>query len=234
VAGGGVGLALRAALGRGRSRALAVVLAGGLAVIPLAVLASRQARIWESRGTLWLHAVAVAPDCAVCRYNLGTWLLDHGEASVALTHFGEIRARFPDVPRFQGAFGVTLAGLGRYREAEDPLRRAATGLSGPESAVMRLNLAGALIEQNRLEEGLVEVRRALASWPTEAALAHLQRGVASTPRKPVLRLALAEVYEGLGRPTQEAAERAALAELHPALARLAGSIQAAPDPVPGR
>jgi tetratricopeptide (TPR) repeat protein len=230
VGGAGVGLALRAAR-RGHLGAIALTLASGIAVAVLGLLTVQQARIWESRGTLWLHAVAVAPDCAVCRYNLGTWLLDHGEAAAALGHFDAIRARYPAVARFQGAAGVALAGLGRYRDAEPHLRAAAAELSGSDGAVMRLNLAGALVEQNRLEEGLAEVHRALAAWPAEAAVVHLQQGVASKPGKPVLRLALAEAYGRLGQSAQEAVERAALAELHPALARLAESGRAT---TPGR
>jgi tetratricopeptide (TPR) repeat protein len=220
--GGGMGAALRAA-GRGRAAAGALTAGGAIAVLTLALLAHQQARIWESRGTLWLHATAVAPECAICRFNLGTWLLDHDQASVALVHFDELRARYPTVARFEAATGVALAGLGRYREAEGHYRRAVAGLQGVDEAVMRLNLAGALIEEHRLTEGIGELRRALAVWPPAAALTHLERSVAARPRKPVLRLALAELYRRLGQPAREAAERAALAELHLELARLAGS-----------
>ena len=85
-----------------------------------------------------------------------------------------------------------------YREAAGLVRRAVAGLPGPDGAVMRLKLAGALIEENRLEEGIGEIRRALTVWPAEAALAHLERGIASTPRKRVLRLALGQAYRRLG------------------------------------
>jgi len=192
----------------------------GVALAVLVIGAHQQARIWESRRTLWLHATAVAPDCAMCRYNLATWLLDHGDTAAALAQFDTLRSRYPTVPRFEGATGVALAGLGRYPEAEGHLRRAAAGLSGQDSAVMRLNLAGALIEQGRLAEGVTEVRRALAGWQPDLALTHLERGVAATPRKPVLRLALAELYRGLGQTAREAEQRAALAALHPELARV--------------
>jgi protein O-mannosyl-transferase len=220
--GGGMGAALRAAA-RGRATAGALTAGGAIAVLTLALLANQQARIWKNRGTLWLHATAVAPECAMCRFNLATWLVDHGQASAALASFEELRIRYPTVARFEAATGVALAGLGRYREAEGHYRRAVVGLQGADEAVMRLNLAGALIEEHRLAEGIGELRRALAVWPPAAALAHLERGVAATPRKPVLRLALAELYRRLGQPAREAAERAALAELHPELARLAGS-----------
>lgn len=232
ILGSGVGLAARAAA-RPRLGGVMLTAGWGGALVTLALLANQQVRIWEGRGTLWLHAVTVAPDCATCRYNLATWLLDHGDTSAALTHFDAIRIRYPSVARFEGATGVALAGLGRYREAEGHLRRAADGLPGEAGAVMRLNLAGALIEVGRLAEGVAEVRRALAVWPSAIALAHLERGVAATPRKPVLRLALAEAYRGLGQPAREAAERAALMELHPELARVAAS-DVAPVGSPGR
>lgn len=222
ILGGGVGLAVRAAA-RMRFGGIALTAGSGVVLVTLALLANQQARIWEHRGTLWLHAVTVAPDCAICRYNLATWLLDLGDTSAALVHFDALRTRYPHVARFEGATGVALAGLGRYREAEGHLRRAVEGLPGPDGAVMRLNLAGALIEEGRLADGVAEVRRALAVWPESVALAHLERGIAATPRKAVLRLALAEVYRGLGQRAREAVERAALAELHPELARVAGS-----------
>src|SRR5262245_44960443 len=228
--GGAMGIAVRAAA-RGHARPRALVAAGALAILTLTWLTNQQARIWESAGTLWLHATAVAPHCRMCRYNLGVWLVDHGQASAALAHFDELRSRYPAVPKYEAATGVALSGLGRYRDAEPHYRRAVRGLRGADEAVMRLNLAGVLIEEQRLAEGIGELRRALDVWPPDAARAHLERGIAVTPRKPVLRLALAELYRRQGEPAREAAERAVLTELHPDLARLAASMT---DGVPAR
>jgi len=158
-------------------------------------------------------------------------LIDHGQISEALTHFEVLSIRYPSVPKFEAATGVALTGLGRYREAEPHLRRAVANLQGSDQAVMRLNLAGTLIQQRRLEEGGRRGPEGLASWPSNLAFAHLEREVAATPRKPVVRLALAEPYRGLGQATQEAEQRATLAKLDPELARAA---VASLGSVPGR
>jgi hypothetical protein len=71
-----------------RPRAAMGVIAMGLAVLPVLVLLTRaQCRTWRDTRTLWTHALAHDGSGSVARYNLGHYLLEHGDPRGAAAQF---------------------------------------------------------------------------------------------------------------------------------------------------
>ncbi|HSE96383.1 MAG TPA: tetratricopeptide repeat protein [Methylomirabilota bacterium] len=125
-----LGLSLLVAGGAGRLAALAVRREGRPAWAPWAVGATvigllglggltwQQSRIWRSDETLWRHAVATTPVCAVCHHNLATVLIARGELVSALDHLDQALAIRPGRLEAHGSVrGVVLEQLGRWPEA---------------------------------------------------------------------------------------------------------------------
>jgi hypothetical protein len=72
---------LRPVLGRSAMAAAMVWIAG------LSVLTNQQIRVWHDTETLWRHALAIDPACAICHNQLGAWLGSRGRVAEAVAHF---------------------------------------------------------------------------------------------------------------------------------------------------
>ena len=193
---GGLPLALARA-GRGARRAAGAALAAG--VLALAALTWQQVQVWQTSETLWAHAVAVDPRCAICHDELGAALLRRGQAAAAIPHFQRVLDLRPEMTRAEGAIGLALLQSGRPADAEVRLKRALD--AHPDSVPYLYQLGTALFAQRRFGEAEHALRRAVALRPD-----------AAEPR-----MALAETYLALGDPAQAREQYETARRLHPTL-----------------
>ena len=153
------GAALTWALGRPRARGRAVAVGAVAAIAVLAIAgwataAWRYSHVWRSSVTLWQRAVSVAPECFMCRNNLGASLIGKAlgwddplidEAEAHLERATGLWTGYP-VAFNRALLGLNLGGLhvGRRRPAAAiPLLREALEEDATRAAASQL-LARAL------------------------------------------------------------------------------------------
>jgi Tfp pilus assembly protein PilF len=192
------GLCRAGAAGRLRPAAGGLLLIAGLAGLGgLGVLTWRQTGVWRDNWTLWAHAVDAAPECALCRTNLGVELLARGGPAEALTQFRMALAVRPESARAHGNIGRALAALGRHAEAvphyEIMLARY------PRQVDVRTHLATTLLYLGRREEAVAQMRLAARAGDAPDATAYFGRVLAERPGSLAARLGLAEVHLAAGR-----------------------------------
>ncbi len=95
-------------------------------------------------------------------------MLESGRLESAESELRRILAR-SDHPAARDLLGITLSRTGRVKEAEEQFRRAVA--LAPESLPPRQHLARVLLQQQRPEEALVELRGAAKLGPLERRLA---------------------------------------------------------------
>jgi len=154
----------------------------------------RSAVAYENRGVRALDAgqyadavgdfrqgVAIAPDNAELRHELGTALLLSGNAQEALEQFTEITRRTPSFAKAHYSVGVMLESQGRFDDAID--RFAAAVKADPNYPGAELQLAEALRRSGRAADSLAHYMRVIALDPRVAdarvgyamVLTHLKR-----------------------------------------------------------
>lgn len=196
----------------------AVVGVAGL--LGLSVLTTRQIAVWQDPGTLWKHAIAVAPDCSICHAQLGTYLLGLGAPQAALIHFRTTVALRPDRVSVRIPMVEALVQVGQLEAAVVELRLVLDRY--PELLPSRLLLAEALVRLGRPEEAATELRGALSAASPGELASYLERTAVRRPDSAVIRAALVYAYLALDRPDLAGAEREALERLTPLAERLAG------------
>jgi len=240
---GGLPAVLGRAVDAGRVRpALARVLAGALPawLLALSYISWHQTQVWRDTETLWTHAVEVQPECAICRDNLGTVLVNNGLTVPGMAHLYRALEIRPDFSKAEGSLGLGFLQLGRPAEAEARLRRAVD--KHPADVTFLNNLGTALLRQGKYPEAVEILGRAIAKNPREvlpranraASLAGLgrvdeaveeyRRAIAIKPNAPEPRVGLAQAYLALGDPRAAREQYEVARRLSPALAApLAGS-----------
>lgn len=235
----GLTLLLGAAAGvvarRGALRLLAAAAVALALFAGLSALTWRQVQVWHDNFTLWRHAVAVTPECAICQNNLGAFYLHLGDPVAALPHFRTALALRPDRVEVHGNLGRALAQLGRWAEAIEEYRRVLA--RHPDAVDVHQNLAAALWETGQQADAIGQLRLALAGAPDHAglranlgfalvaagqpreAVEHLMRAVELRPQAPVPRLGLIQAHLAAGQTDLAREHYERLRALDPQLAR---------------
>lgn len=153
--------------GRGRGWRVAVAAAAAALLAAASVQARAQAAVWRDPRTLYAHAVALDGENWLARQNLGSALVETGEAAAALPHLeAAVRLR----PRHANAWynlGGAHYALKRYTAALEDYKRAVA--LDPGFADAWANLGATYYSIGNLAESLVASERALALNPLQAA-----------------------------------------------------------------
>jgi tetratricopeptide (TPR) repeat protein len=156
------------------TRRLAV--AGCVVVVGvLAVLTSRQSRMYADAVTLYTTTLARNPNCWMAYNNLGSELQARGDTRAAMEHF---RAALRINPRSATAYnnlGNALKNANQLEEAIASFRKALS--LKPDNPVILNNLAAALVQAGKLDEARGHLENALKLRPNYAE-AHLNLGLA--------------------------------------------------------
>lgn len=230
--GSGAGALVEAA-GRGTTgrfgRSPWAALAGGAVVLWLVALGAvtwRQTQVWHDSERLWRHAVAVTPECTLCRINLGNWLSAHGFFEAALAEFETVLAHRPDRLAAHGNAAWALTKLERYAEAAQHYRKLLADQQ--DSIAVRSALASVLARGGRRTEAVEVLHHGLVVAGPERAAAFFREGVTWRPTEPVLRLGLAQAYAALGQADLARQQYDTLRALDPALAAAVGNLGSTP------
>jgi protein O-mannosyl-transferase len=225
------GSAIRPAIGK------AVVAVIALWLVALAALTWQQTQVWHDSATLWTHAVAVSPDCALCENRLGAALFNRRDLGPAVAHLERAVLLRPDRPHYHRELGVAFLWTNRPAEAIPRLRLALD--RAPADFDLRSSLGLALLWANRASEAEIEFRNVVTRRPDHPdglaglgmtllalgrpaeSVALLERAVALRPRAPLARYGLARAYMALGRRDAAEAQAAILKGLEPVLAEQA-------------
>lgn len=187
----------------------------GLCVLLGCALVTRhQLQHWQDSTALFSHAVAVTRDNPRAQYNLGQslstlaqTLLARGQAvegqallERSIPHYEEALRVMPDYPEALNNLGLTLATLGRIREATNYY---ATALRlNPKNDAAHYNYAMAL---GRLGQ-------------PAAAADHFERALRLDPQNPLTHCGLAQVLELQGRPAEALGHYREAIRVHPGYA----------------
>ena len=146
-----------------RSRILGV--AGGAAVVVLAVCAWRQVGYWRDSGNLYEHALEATSDNWMMHNNLGVIRVQQGRLDEALRHYAEALRIEPGFAMSNFNVGEILLLKGDVDRSVRYLGRAAE--LAPGNAVVRLVLGTALSRQGRLDEAVFHLREAARLDPAD-------------------------------------------------------------------
>jgi protein O-mannosyl-transferase len=240
---GGAAGALVRAWRRGALRpwvAGAAVALGVAWFLAMGALTWQQVQVWRSTESLWRHAVAATPECAICRNNLGVSLLRRGAPLEAIEQFREAAAIRPDrSPIYVTNVGLAHAKLGNWDEAVRQYRLVLDGY--PDETDVRNALSVALRRQGKPEEALEQLRIGTVVAPNDAtahanlafalqgdgkfreAAPYFRRAVELRPRATGLRYALVQAYLSSGDRQRARAEYEVLRRLDPQLASRVGA-----------
>jgi protein O-mannosyl-transferase len=188
-----------------RARMLALG-AAGLWLAGMGLLTVQQCAIWRNSGTLWAHAVAVDPTCAVCLNQLGADYARRGLIAAAVTHLDRAVQLRPADPIFRSRLGVMRFSAGQQSEGLKDLQQA-TRLD-PRNAEAASNLGVGLARSGRVAD----------------AVSPLERAVQLDPLTPEFRVHLVDAYLALDRRQEAAPHIDAIRLVNPGLAdQLAGA-----------
>lgn len=206
---------------------------GSFLLLLLGSLSFRQARFWRDDGSLFGHALAVAPRSYLAWLNVGMEHLKEGRPAAAEVHFLralELEPRCTEAKVNLGILRLERGDASGLHWLEEAVQEA------PRSTAARLNLASALWRLGRLAEAEVHLRAAAAGdaesaeaqrrlgallldparpggpSPAEALLCLERAARISGRREPRILVQLAEALRGAGREEEaRAAAREGLA-----------------------
>jgi tetratricopeptide (TPR) repeat protein len=147
-----------------------------------AALSASQIEYWRNSETLFRHALDVTTDNYLAEHNLGSYLLNAGRLSEAMTHLQAALRIRPDSATARSDLASALARTpGRLPEAIAEYQAALRLL--PDSAILHNNLGAALVRfPDRLPEAIRECQAALRIDPDYAeAHNNLASALAQTP-----------------------------------------------------
>lgn len=121
------------------------------------------ARDWPAAVAALRQAIAVAPDNAFTRLNLGTSLYLTGDRIAALEQYRAAVRLSPSLARAHFGIGVVLEGRGQDREAIDAFTAAVQ--SDPDYDEARFSLANALRRTGRVSDSLAHYQKVLERSP---------------------------------------------------------------------
>jgi protein O-mannosyl-transferase len=153
-----------------------------LCLVLLAVLSCltwRQSRMYADVETLWRTTLNRNPDCALALCNLGSVLLEKGQADEAMDHLQKAVEIQPDFALAQNNLGSALLQEGRVNEA---IPRFHAALSIPDEdglvyAMAHNNLGWALFQTGQVDVAITHFLKALEILP-DYAMAHVNFGAA--------------------------------------------------------
>jgi len=149
-----------------RMRTVAGGMLPGLLVVLMAALSFMQVRHWRNTETLFAHAVAVSPDDALSRYNLGCELVAQARFQEAEPHL-EAAARLNDSDiNYLNNLGLVKTRLNKLEEGLKYYFAALT--HDPDHVPALVNAGYALNQLGRYEEAETYLTAALAVEPQHA------------------------------------------------------------------
>jgi tetratricopeptide (TPR) repeat protein len=148
-------------------RRAALPAAAVAAVALLAALARPQIAVWRDSGTLFAHALEVAPGSWLLHTNLGRHLLAQGRTDDAIAHFSAALASNPAALEAGYDLGIALSEQGRLDEAAAAFRRVVRADPGYSAA--HNNLGVVLMRQGRVREAVASFAAAVRTGPGNAA-----------------------------------------------------------------
>ena len=165
--------ALLAKAPRAAVRGAATLAVAGLAL--LGALTSKAAVPYRDSESLWLHTIALNPECFICHTNYGRELLEKGRTDEAVAHFERSLEIKPDAL-------PTLLNLAQVEEARGLLGKAAGRLEAalapdPADGEVRTHLGAIYTKEGRLADAEREFREALRTPSPADYLAHNGLGV---------------------------------------------------------
>jgi tetratricopeptide (TPR) repeat protein len=140
-----------------------LVLASGVAILVLAIVAGRQAQNWQNSIAMWSHDLDVTSNNYMAHYGLGAELGASGKHQEAAAHLQEALRINPGYTPAYFNLGVELADLGRLDEAgmqfSEAIRR------DPGDAGAHNNLGNIFMAKGKLSEAAEQYRVALQISP---------------------------------------------------------------------
>ncbi|MCD6049251.1 MAG: hypothetical protein K0Q55_654 [Verrucomicrobia bacterium] len=134
------------------------------AVIIIACIGLTQAQIpkWKNSETLFRHALSVTEANFIAHINLGSVLADRGDVQEALSHY-EAALRIRPNPGLQYKLGRALLAQGQPAAAAKYFNQVVG--TQPDHAEAHFELALALTDLGRIDEGTEHLRKALSLRP---------------------------------------------------------------------
>jgi tetratricopeptide (TPR) repeat protein len=137
-------------------------------VLALAVVSHRQLGYWKNSETLFRHALAVTVNNGIAENNLGSALMERGEANTALPHFQAAVRYTPDLGNAHYNLAVALHRQNQLAPAAEQYRLAiALAASPAEAAQAHNNLGVIFLQSNSLDAAKAEFDQAIALNPAE-------------------------------------------------------------------
>jgi Flp pilus assembly protein TadD len=152
-------------------RGRVLVLAGGILVVGLAVLAGVRAQVFTSEEVLWRDTLLKNPAAWLAHANLGWILASQQKYDEAREHLAASLKLKPDNAQAHSNLGRVLAIQGQFAAAE-PEFQAAVRIK-PKDAEIRRSYAAALADQGRKDEAMTQLRDLLQSKPDTEARSQL-------------------------------------------------------------
>lgn len=203
-------------------------------VLALGILTWSEAKTYTSLKTLWTATLARNPAAGIAHNNLGTLLLERGQAEEAIAHFEKALALQPGTADIHSNLGGALLGQGRLDEAVLHFRQALD--IQPDSAQAHNNLGNAFSRQGRLDEAIVHSQKAAELQPAlssarynlggmllqagraDEGIAQLQRALELQPDLADAQMALGSALLARGQVNEAMAHLQKAAELQPGVA----------------
>ena len=132
----------------------------------LATLTWRQCGQYKNIETLWRVTLARNPDCWMAYSNLGSFLLEQGNAVEATVDFHKALELWPEQSKDHNNLGRALVQQGRTAEAMNEFQ-AALRIS-PNDPDSETNIGAALLQQGDVPQGIAHFRRAVEKFPAHA------------------------------------------------------------------
>jgi Flp pilus assembly protein TadD len=148
--------------GQWHYRRNALAIAGIVALLICTAITRWQIGFWKDSETLFRRALAVTPDNALARLNLGVALGEKGRPE-ALAELNAALRLVPDDPDLQFTVGNAMVAVGYPREAIIPLQESLA--VDPRRAECHLILGKALEKTGLLDEAIFHYRQAVGLKP---------------------------------------------------------------------
>jgi Flp pilus assembly protein TadD len=179
--------------GRGRRRASAAILAGGLAVAAvLGVLTARRNDAFRSNQALWEDTAAKIPDNPYPHNNLGNVYIAQGRVREALAQYREVVRLKPDYAEGHNNLGTALLKEGKKSEALAQFAEA--GRLRPDYPDLQNNIGVAVIDSD-VPRAIAEFQEILRTDPNYAEVRfNLANALGRAGRLPE---AIAQYHEAL-------------------------------------
>ena len=132
----------------------------------LGALTWRQCGAYKNIETLWRTTLARNPDCWMAYSNLGSYLLEQGNADEAMSDFRKALELRPEQSKDHNNLGKALVQQGRMAEAMNEFQTALR--ISPNDPDSETNIGAALLQQGDAPQAIAHFRRAVQNFPEHA------------------------------------------------------------------